>query len=190
MTPLTDIGQREGGPVFELEPEPDYRRVRPLRYLVIGIMSVLIIWLSIVVVRAADNTLPGGTEALAIAGTLLPVGIAVTIWGALGLGRGAQSCQVTLDGFTLVYRGGRTTRFVWKDPSLRFTVFELVSGNQLTYSVATRRPFLNPIPQELYQGLLSEARARGFSLIERSDALPTGRQVKIRVRAFTGPARS
>jgi len=187
MMPFADMGQSDGGPVFKLEPEIEYRRVRPLRYLVIGIMAVLIIWLAIAAVRAAENTLPGGTEALVIAGTLLPAGIVVTFWGALGLGRGAQSCQVTSDGFTLVYQSGRTITFVWRDPTLQFTVFELVSGSRLTYSIATRWPFLNPIPRELFSTIVSGARARGFGMTEHLEVLPSGHQLKIRVRAAKQP---
>jgi hypothetical protein len=178
---------REPGPpgvdrVYKLDPEPEYRRLWPFRFLATVIVLLMIIWLVIVVVRATEHTLPGGSAALILGGTILPVGVGITIWGTLGLGRGAESCLVTADGVTLVYRGGRTTTFVWNSPGLRLTVFELVSRNRTKYSIATRRPFLNPIPEELCVMIVSGARSRGLIVTEHTDTLSAGHQLTIRVR--------
>lgn len=169
--------------VFALDPEPDYRRVRPLQFLAFLFMGLLAVWLAILMLRAIEHSVPGGLDGIVVGGIVLPLGMVVAIWGALGLGRGADSCRVTADGFTLAFRGGRTTTFTWNDPKLRLTLFELLSRGRTTYMIATRRPFLNPIPQDLYLAILSEARVRGLSVSEHIDTLPSGHQLKIRVRA-------
>ncbi len=176
--------------VLVLAPEPDYRRVRPLKFLVLGITAVLIAWLVIFAIRASENALPGGSDEFAVGGTMLPLSIFGTIWVALGLGRGAESCRTTVSGFTLVYRSGRTTTFAWNDPKLRITVWELLSRGRLAYSISTRWPFLNPIPQELYLAILSEARARRLSVTEHTDTLSSGHQIKTRIRAAEQSTRS
>jgi len=177
-----ELGQPGVDRVFKLDPEPEYRRILPFRYLATAILVLLIIWLVIVVIRASENTLPGGSTALILGSVVLPIGVGITIWGTLGVGRGAESCQVTADGVTLVYRSGRTTRFVWNASGFRLTLFELVSESRSKYSIATWRPFLNPITAELYQLILTEARARGLALRQWTDALSSGRQVRTRIR--------
>jgi hypothetical protein len=151
-------------------------------------MGLLVAWAVIIAIRAYQNAVLGGLSGIVAGGIIIAIGVVGTAWCALGLGLGAVSCQVTPDGFTLVYQRGRTIKFVWNDPSVRFTLFELLYSGRLTYSIGTRRPFLNPIPQELFQAILSEARSRGLSVTEHLDTLPGGHQLKIRVRGVR-PAR-
>ena len=103
-------------------------------------------------IKASQNALAGGLDAVALGGGILSVGVVIGLWIALGLGRGADSCHLTVSGLTLVYRSGRKTMVGWNDPALRFTLYELLSKRGLKHYLATRwrRPFLNPIPQELY----------------------------------------
>jgi hypothetical protein len=169
--------------VFTLDPDPMYRRGRAAQFAVLVFAGILMVGIVLIAIRASENALPGGLDAIVLGGCILSVGVGTGIWTALGLGRGADSCQMNTDCFTLVYRNGRVARFTWNDPSLRFTVFELLSRGRPTYSIATRWPFLNPIPQELYQAILSEARSRGLRVTEHKDTLTSGYQLKIRVRA-------
>ena len=104
------------GRVFSLNPEPDYRRSRPFRLMALAFVGLLSIWLTVFVVRIFESSLPGGFEAAIVGGTVLPRGMAVAIWGTLRLGRGADSCRMTADDLTLVYRSGRLTKFSWNNP--------------------------------------------------------------------------
>jgi hypothetical protein len=186
----TDSGNLQGDRSFELNPDPDYRRVRVLRFLFIGFASVMVLGIAFLASRALEHSLAGGVDALILGGTILSGGVGAGIWAALGLGRGADSCQLTADGFVLGYRNGRVTRFSWSDPALRFKTYELLSRGQLEYTIATRRPSLNPIPPELYQALLSEARVRGLEVTEQIATLATGHQTTTSIRAKNRSARS
>ncbi len=176
-------GQPSACRVVVLDPEPEYRRVRVPRFLFLGFTILLSVGILLLAIRALQNALAGGLGAVALGGSILSVGVVGGIWGTLGLGRGADSCRVTRDGITLIYRSGRTSEFAWNDAGLRITVFELLSKGRLRYSIATRWPSLNPIPQDLYQAILSEAHSRGLSVTEHTDTLPSGHQLRIRIRA-------
>jgi len=186
----TESGQPGGKRLYRLDPEPDYRRIRPARLLVLGLAVVLVLWIVFLAIRAFEHVLAGGLDAVALGGTILTVGVGGTVWGVLGLGPGAESCQLAADGFTLAYKSGRRTTLAWTDPRLRITLFELLYKGRLTYSVATRWPFLNPIPRELYVAILAEARARGFNVTEHTDTLASGHQLKIRIQAAKQPFRA
>ena len=172
-----------GGGVFTLDPEPMYRRARVLQWLFLGFAVILLVLIMLLVVRASEAKLAGGSAAVVLGGSIFTLGVAAGIWAALGLGRGADSCRMTAGGFTLVYRTGRTAHFSWTDPALRFAVTQLLSRDQLSNSLGTRRPFLNPIPQELYQEILSEAHDHGLRVVVQTSTLSSGHQIKTRIRA-------
>lgn len=181
--PTQSSGGQPGGQTFTLNPELMYHRARALQWLSLAFAAIQFVLIVILVLRAAEDKLAGGSAAVVLGGSIFTLGAAAGIWVALGLGRGAESCHMTADGFTLVYRTGRAVHFRWTDPALRFNVFELLSRDQLTYSIGTRRPFLNPIPQELYQAILSEAHAHGLRVVVQTSTLASGHQIKTRIRA-------
>jgi hypothetical protein len=173
--------------VFALNPDPEYRRLRAARVALLGFTVILVFGIATLAIKASENTLAGGSAALVLGGSILSIGVGAGIWGIIGLGRGADNCRMNQEGFTLVYRSDRATRFLWGDPALRIKMYELLSKGRSTYSIATRRPSLNPIPQELYQTILSEARSRALGVTEHTDTLSSGHQTTTVIRAANNP---
>ena len=172
---------------WTLAPDADYRKIRPIRYLIFGFMGLLAVGMVILLIHAVQDALPGGSAEIVVGSVVLLGGIVGVGWISQGLGRGADQCRVGEEGLTLVYRGGRTSKFEWSNPRLRIKLYELLSKGNLTYNIATRRPALNPIPQELFQTIISNARSRGFEVTEETVTLSSGHQTTVVIRAGQKP---
>jgi hypothetical protein len=105
---------------------------------------------------------PGGAANAAVWVGLLGSLAAAVGWVYLGLGDGAETCELSIAGIRLVYRGGRVASFAWADPNLRCKIWELRTPEKTEYSISTRVPFLNPISSDVYRAILTEASPRNI----------------------------
>lgn len=114
------------------------------------------------------GTFQGFVSSFPFAGILLAIAC-LCIWGFLGLGPGAVSCQWSASGFVLRYKGGRKVCYDWSDPGFSCRIVETTDRDGVSYSLSQRtpffsRPFLNPLPLDLGQRIVFEARQRGMAV--------------------------
>ena len=94
-------------------------------------------------------------------------GTCIGVFTFVGSGRGAISCEWSENRFVLHYRHLSEKVFDWTSPKFRCQMSRYNDSEKTEYELNTRFPFFTPIPEDLYDAILSEAYRRGLTVTSK-----------------------
>ena len=168
-----------------VEWDPHDKGRRFIRWLAVALVVIVAIFLitlgvqAIARLKGGQGLDSGGIVEIGLVLVILIIGIV----GVLGLGPGAMVCRWDPDGFSLRYRDGRLKSFRWNQIGFRCKVTEFAGEDSTEFSLSTLRPFLNPIPGELFQAIVSEAQRRGLRVKPKVSTSPRGSETEVQISA-------